>query len=757
MKPPSVAYIGGLALLAAQLSRAALPDCVNGPLKLNKVCDMTTSPADRASALVQAMQSSEKLQNIVSKSQGVSRLGLPPYNWWSEALHGVAGAPGVSFSASSPWNYSTSFPMPLLMSAAFDDDLIEKVGTVIGTEARAFGNAGHSGINFWTPNINPFKDPRWGRGSETPGEDTLRLKGYVAALLRGLEGKQAQRRIIATCKHYAANDLESWSGVTRHNFDAKITLQDLAEYYLQPFQQCARDSKVGSFMCSYNSVNGVPACANKYLLQTILREHWNWTSENQYITSDCEAVQDVSLNHHYAPTNAAGTALTFNAGMDSSCEYTSSSDIPGAWQNKQLTEDTVDRALRRLYEGLVRAGYFDGAKGHYASLGWSDVNTPQAQQLALQATVDGIVMLKNDGTLPLNLQSGTKVAMIGFWANATNKLQGGYSGKAPYLRTPSYAAQQMGLTPNVAPGPILETTSAQDNWTANALAAASKSDVILYFGGLDTSAAAEGVDRTSLAWPSAQVALINKLAGLGKPLVIVQEGDQLDNTPLLTNQGVSAILWASWPGQDGGTAVMQIISGTKSPAGRLPVTQYPANYTQLAMTDMNLRPNGSNPGRTYRWYPSPAQAFGSGLHYTTFKAAFANYSASLSIPTLLDGCKNINPDTCALQPLPVSVVNTGNRTSDFVALVFVASQAGPKPYPIKSLAGYGRLRNVTPGHTATAALSWTLGSLARHDENGNTVLYPGNYTLMLDQPTQTTTDLILTGDSAVLDKWPAAS
>jgi len=234
-------------------------------------------------------------------------------------------------------------------------------------------------------------------------------------------------------------------------------------------------------------------------------------------------------------------------------------------------------------------------------------------------------------------------------------------------------------------------------------------------------------------------------------------GDQLDNTPLLTNKGVSSVLWASWPGQDGGTAVMQIISGMKSPAGRLPVTQYPANYTALPMTDMGLRPNSSNPGRTYRWYPSPVQAFGTGLHYTSFKAVIANYGVSFSIQTLLGGCANTNPDTCALEPLLVNVVNTGNRTSDFVALVFAASQAGPKPYPIKSLAAYGRLRNVTSGQTATAALPWTLGSLARHDEQGNTVLYPGNYTLMLDQPTQMTTNVILTGDAVILDKWPAAT
>lgn len=160
--------------------------------------------------------------------------------------------------------------MPLMMAAAFDDDLIHEIATVIGTEARAFGNGGKAPFDFWTPNVNAFKDPRWGRGSETPGEDAFRIKGYAKAIISGLEGDNPkERRIIATCKHYAANDLEDWEGTTRHNFDARVSQQDLAEYYLMPFQQCARDSKVGSFMCSYNAVNGVPACANTFLVSSI--------------------------------------------------------------------------------------------------------------------------------------------------------------------------------------------------------------------------------------------------------------------------------------------------------------------------------------------------------------------------------------------------------------------------------------------------------------------------------------------------------
>jgi beta-D-xylosidase 4 len=645
--------------------------------------------------------------------------------------------------------------MPLLMSAAFDDDLIYKVAKVIGTEARAFGNSGKAPFDFWVPNINPFKDPRWGRGSETPGEDTVRLKGYVKSLIAGLEGDNPkERRIIATCKHYAANDLEDWKGTTRHNFDAKITQQDLAEYYLQPFQQCARDSKVGSFMCSYNSVNGIPACANTFLIGTVLRDHWKWQEDN-YITSDCEAVLDVSLNHHYAPSNAAGTALTFNAGMDSSCEYSGSSDIPGAWNSGALNESTVDRALNRLYRGLVRAGYFDGSTAVYANLSATDVNTELAQQLAKQAATDGIVMLKDDKTLPLLLKQGTQVAMIGFWANDSSKLQGGYSGPAPFLHSPLYAAEQLGLSVKTSKGPILQSNTASDTWTKDALAAANGSDYIIYFGGQDTSAAGEGADRLSIAWPEAQVTLINKLGGLGKPIVVVQMGDMLDNTPLLTNNRVNSILWASWPGQDGGSAVMDIVSGAKAVAGRLPITQYPENYTTVPMTDMSLRPGGSNPGRTYRWYPNPVQSFGYGLHYTSFNASFISFDASLSIQDLLKSCPNDFPDTCALPQLSINVSNIGNRTSDFVALVFLTTTNGPIPYPIKTLAAYRRIRGIAPGVTVKATLDWTLSNVARHDEMGNTVLYPGKYQILLDEPVQARINFTLTGTKTVLDKWPS--
>lgn len=647
--------------------------------------------------------------------------------------------------------------MPLLMSAAFDDDLIFKIANIIGNEARAFGNAGKAPVDFWTPDINPFRDPRWGRGSETPGEDIARIKGYTKALLAGLEGDKKERKIIATCKHYVGYDMESWGGTDRHKFDAKITMQDLAEYYMPPFQQCARDSKVGSFMCSYNAVNGVPTCADTYVLQTILRDHWNWTDSNNYITSDCEAVQDIWLNHKYAKSNAEGTGKAFNAGMDNSCEYSGSSDIPGAWNQKYMNISVIDRALKRQYEGLVRAGYFDGSKATYANLGINDVNTKEAQQLSLQVAEEGLVMLKNaNKTLPLPLKSGSKVAMVGFWANDPSKLSGIYSGPAPYLRTPVWAGQQSNLDMAIASGPILQKSGAPDNWTTNALAAAKKSDSIIYFGGLDTSAAAETQDRTDISWPTAQLDLIRKLAALGKPLVVVVLGDMVDNTPLLSLPGVNSILWANWPGQDGGSAVMNVISGKVAPAGRLPVTQYPANYTAVSMLDMALRPGGANPGRTYRWFDRAVQPFGTGLHYTTFKPQFVgnNGSKEYDIQTLVKGCGKQYVDTCEFPGLQVSVANEGNVTSDYVVLAYVKGEVGPKPYPRKTLVAYARVRGVAGGSVKSVGLPLTLGSLARVDAKGNTVLYPGKYTFLLDEPVQAQGEVVLTGSEVVLDEWP---
>jgi beta-D-xylosidase 4 len=428
-----------------------------------------------------------------------------------------------------------------------------------------------------------------------------------------------------------------------------------------------------------------------------------------------------------------------------------------------LSEEVIDIALRRLYEGLVRAGYFDPADASpYRSIGWSDVNTPEAQTLALQSAADGLVLLKNDGTLPLNLQ-GKSVALIGFWANTTRQMLGGYSGFPPYLHSPVSAASQLDLTYHYAPGPVSPSNTTQDTWTTPALAAANKSDIILYFGGTDGSIASEDLDRDSIAWPAAQLTLIQALSSLNKPLIVTQLGDQVDDTPLLTNPNISAILWAGYPGQAGGLAVLNTITGISPPAGRLPVTQYPASYTsQLPMTDMSLRPSNTtgNPGRTYRWYPqsSAVLPFGHGLHYTTFRPRFGVFpSLNLTTSGLLEGCTAAHRDLCPFPPqVSVWVTNEGNVTSDYVALVFVRGEFGPAPWPIKTLVGYKRVRAVKPGETAAGVVEVKVGDLARVDERGNRVLYPGRYRFVLDVELEggSEVEFEVGGEEVVLDEFP---
>ncbi|KAI0006607.1 glycoside hydrolase family 3 protein [Xylariaceae sp. FL0662B] len=783
----STRSLAALSCLGAQvLGRMAFPDCVDGPeiLTKNLVCDTTASPSERAAALISAWDVSEKLANFVDKSLGASRLGLAAYDWWNEALHGVGNSPGVVFEPSGEYSSATSFANPILMSAAFDDGLIYEVAEVVSNEARAFSNAGNAGLDYWTPNINPYKDPRWGRGSETPGEDPFRIKGYVKALIDGLQGDQNITKVIATCKHYAAYDLENWEGVTRYRFDAVVGMQDLVEYYLPPFQECARDSKVKSIMCSYNSVslsqglsspflapeivsddskesvNGTPACASTYLMETVLRDFWEWTDESQYITSDCNAILNFHEDHNYTTTAAQSAAVAIISGTDTICEVQSNTDMEGAWNESLIPEPVMDLALRRLYEGLIRAGYFDPADATpYRSLTWKDVNTPENQALAVRSAADGIVLKKNDGILPLR-DNNASIALVGFWADGRdgNAMLGGYSGIPPYYFAPLHAARELGFQTANATGPIQQGASDEDTWTAGALEAANNSDVVIYFGGNDLSIEREELDRTSIAWPESQMALIEKICALGKPCIVVELGDQNDDTPLLDNDDVSAILWAGFPGQDGGTAVFDILTGNTAPAGRLPVTSYPADYVdRVPMTDMTLRPSETSPGRTYKWYDDAVLPFGFGLHYTTFEPSFATDAfaeETYDIAELVSKCSEKYLDLCSFESVGISIKNIGNVTSDFVALAFLSGEHGPAPHPIKELAAYTRLKGIGPGEAKEDVLGLKLGDLARVDENGNTVLYPGTYDVLLDVPTQDTVSFELTGEAKTLIEFP---
>ena len=284
------------------------------------------------------------------------------------------------------------------MAAAFDDVLIYEVADTISTEMQAFANGGHAGLGVFTPNINPFKDPRWGRGKETPGEDPFHVSSYTRALLSGLEAAKAYsvKKLVATCKHYGAYDLEYSQGVSRFQFDALVSTQDLAEYYMPSFEACTRDMQAGATMCSYNSANGVPSCANEWLMQDLLRDHWKWESPDHYISSDCFAIDSIMVGHNYTATHGQTAAAAMKAGTDNDCGGFYRAWLGEAVNQSLLDTAIVDRAVARAYGGMIRVGYFDPPSTiPYRDISWSAVNTPKARSLARQAATSGMTLLKN--------------------------------------------------------------------------------------------------------------------------------------------------------------------------------------------------------------------------------------------------------------------------------------------------------------------------------------------------------------------------
>ncbi|TBU25348.1 beta-xylosidase [Dichomitus squalens] len=760
------AFLTALAVGTSCVSGYGFPDCVNGPLSNNTVCDTSKDPITRATALIDLWTDEELTNNTVNASPGVPRLGLPAYNWWSEGLHGVAQSPGVTFAPSGNFSYATSFPQPILMGAAFDDPLIQAVASVVSTEGRAFNNVGRAGLDYWTPNINPFKDPRWGRGQETPGEDPFHLQGYVYNLILGLQGgldPTPYFKVVADCKHFAAYDMDNWEGNVRYGFNAVVTQQDLSEYYLPSFQTCVRDAKVASVMCSYNAVNGIPSCANSFLLQDILRDYWGF-DDTRWVTSDCDAVQNIYTPHNYTDNPAQAAADALLAGTDIDCGTFSSTYLPDALSQGLVNATDLKRAAIRQYASLVRLGYFDPPESQpYRQLGWSDVNTPEAQQLAHTAAVEGMVLLKNDGTLPLS-KHVRKLALIGPWANATTLMQGNYAGIAPYLISPLLGAQQAGFDVEYVFGTNVTTTNDTSGFAA-AVAAAKRADAVIFAGGLDETVEREEVDRLNVTWPGNQLDLVAELASVGKPLIVAQfGGGQLDDSALKSKRSVNAIIWGGYPGQSGGTALFDILTGKAAPAGRLPITQYPAEYAnQVPMTDMTLRPSATNPGRTYKWYTgTPVFEFGFGLHYTTFSFAWASNAhantpaASYSIDALMASGNKSTAflDLAPLDTFAVRVTNTGKATSDYVALLFASGTSGPAPHPNKQLVAYTRVHGLAPKQSTVAELTVTLGAIARADESGAKWVYPGTYTLALDTTGQLKHTFTLEGEARKIADWP---
>ncbi|KAK9844957.1 hypothetical protein WJX74_009041 [Apatococcus lobatus] len=634
----------------------------------------------RAHDLCSRLSVTEKLSQLNTPAAAVPQeQGFAAFNWWSEALHGINNQQGGG----------TIFPQPLGLAATFNRALLRHVADIISTEARAFNNrqiaAGGDPrfLNVFSPNINIFRDPRWGRGSETYGEDPYLTSQLGVEYVKGLQGNDSTYlKISATCKHFAAYSLEQEDGITRKAFDAQVSDKDLQETYLPAFEACVREGQAASVMCSYNAVNGVPACANPDLLQTTLREQWGFGG---FVVSDCGAVQATWWPHKLTEEEAESQAKCLKAGCDMSC--TDYGKLKEALEQKLVDESEIDRALVRSLTIRLRLGMFDPSDAvPYSTIPPSMIGTQDHIEAATEAARQSIVLLKNDKegadghALPLTASSLTKVIVVGQPAVQTELLFGNYYGKpAGKVTSPLEAVQAVVGADKVAwqPGPHIVAGNAEGS-IDDVVRAAEDADVVLFFAGItmlnereckatDQAPAwvpfleGEGLDRHDLNLPASQLDTLQGLAARtdAKIVVILIHGGPLAIEWLQASPKVTAILTAWMPGQGAG-AIADVLFGKVSPSGRLPVTFYHANYTQLvksASMDMAVWP-----GRTHRYLQEPAlYPFGYGLSYTAFE-----YGSPQLIPA------RMRRNDMAL--IEVSICNTGGMAADEVVLLIMSPQ-----------------------------------------------------------------------------------
>eukprot|EP01060_Flectonema_neradi_P015967 TRINITY_DN225_c0_g1_i4.p1 TRINITY_DN225_c0_g1~~TRINITY_DN225_c0_g1_i4.p1 ORF type:complete len:748 (+),score=195.19 TRINITY_DN225_c0_g1_i4:55-2298(+) len=724
----------GVAILASAVGSRP---CDSSPLKGSPLCDESKSTSDRAKWIVGQLETSDKIGLFSNGASGVASKGLPGYEWWSEALHGVGRSPGVTFDTETPC--ATSFPQVITTGATFNKTLWHTIGNTISTEARAMNNVGHAGLTFWTPNVNLMRDPRWGRGHETPGEDPFATSTYAANFVPGFQEGEDPNHVKASscCKHYYAYDLENWGGVDRYHFNAIINSQDEADTYLPAFHSCVVNGKATALMCSYNAVNGVPSCANGRIMNGFARGQWGFEG---YITSDCGAVSDVHNAHAYASADDTCKDV-LEAGMDSDCGGFLHGNLLKSMQDNVTSESDVDTALEHLFAVQIRLGMFDSVNNQpYLNYTYKEkVNTPDHQKLAREAAQQGMVLLKNTNkAFPLSADNIKTLAVVGPNANATTVMQGNYHGVAPYLISPA-----MGLSKHAKVTYVegCDTECGSTSGFGDAVNAAKEADATVIVIGISTKEESEGHDRTIISLPGNQEQFVNEVAAASKGpvMVVVMAGGSLDFSVAKDNAKVDGIMWVGYPGQSGGSAIADVIFGEYNPGGRLPHTQYPKDYiNNLSMFDMGFRPNASsnNPGRTYRFYTgTPVYAYGSGISYTTFSYSASVSDVSISKSVLSAEVEKLNAvhqysqtkDSTPLATITITVKNTGDRAGSDVVMAFTKPPTpGKDGQPLKSLAGFDRVF-LQPGESKTLNFPVTANSVALANMAGDFTAVGGEW------------------------------
>ncbi|MBB3968102.1 glycoside hydrolase family 3 N-terminal domain-containing protein [Mucilaginibacter phyllosphaerae] len=666
----------------------------------------------RVKDLLSKLTLAEKVSLLGYRSQAVPRLGIPAYNWWNEGLHGVARA-----------GEATVFPQAIALAATFNQDLIRSVSDVISTEARAKYNLStakdrhlqYMGLTFWTPNINIFRDPRWGRGQETYGEDPYLTSQIGTAFVHGLQGSDPlHMKTASAAKHFVAH---SGPEATRDYFDAIVDEKDLRETYMYAFHKLV-DGGVESIMTAYNRVNGIPNSVNKHLIQDVLRKEWGFKG---HVVTDCGALDDVFLTHKTIPNATETAAAAIKAGIDLDCSSVLQRDVINAIQQKLLTEKEVDIALGRLLKTQFKLGFFDDiTKSPYYTYRADSLHTPQHIALARKASQQSMVLLKNSNNLlPLKEENYPAIMVLGPNAANLDAMLGSYHGVSS--KVVNFVE---GITGAVDPATRVEYDMGcdyRDTTHFGGIWGAGNADLTIAVLGLspvlegeagDAFLAENGGDKKNLSLPASEIAFMKALRkGVKKPIIaVITAGSDVDVSAIADY--ADAIIYAWYPGEQGGNALADIVFGKVNPSGRLPLTFY------NSVNDLPPYQSYSMNNRTYRYFKGKVQyPFGFGLSYTTF-----GYEA-VTLPQKQYGAKDTITITAAVK-------NIGIMDGDEIVQAYIKYPTVDR-MPLKELKAFKRV-SVAKGGSETITLKVPVTELQKWDlKNNQWKLYPGTYQLVL--------------------------
>ena len=716
-------------------------DCASPPQSGMPFCNPSLSFMERAKDLVSRLTKEEMMDQTSTIAPAIPRLGIKDYNWRSNCLHGWT-ASGGHWSTDLKW---TVFPAPIGLGATFNPQLVLKVGQVTSDEGRALhnemmaANNGSSteaaGLNCFSPNVNLFRDPRWGRGEETFGEDPYLVSVIGAAYTRGLqEGDNKKYLKVAACaKHYAVH---SGPDQIRKKFTANITLHDLYDTYLAAFKSQVLAANVAQIMTAHSGTrckyqpDGAPDTANPFLLKTVLRGQFN--ASNVSIVCDNGGVGDVFSTHDYVDSYELAAAVAMNAttDLDLGHEQVYPQYLPKALDDGLIDIETITNAVVRNFYLRMMLGDFDPpSMVPYQLIDKSHLDTPQNQALNLQAARESIVLLKNvnDYALPLNPSNIKELAVVGPNANVSTTLLSNYQGipskVVTILQGIQEAVKEQGIKVNYAPGCTNVMCESKEKFE-DTIKIAKSADYVVVVIGLDHTVEGESHDRTRttcageyydiLEPPGCQNDLVQEIASLNSKVILVLiNGGPVSLSQLYTNRGIIAIIEAFYPGALGGTAVADVLFGKYNPGGRMPVTTYLSEGELPPAVDYNVT---TPPGRTYRYYKgTPLIPFGYGLSYSYFDYVSLTMSKSSVI-----ACQSVS--------VSISVKNYGEVAGDEVIMVYLKPPTfSDKPFfPKIQLVGFERV-NVNSDDTYVSNFEINPYLMSLVDDDGEHYIFPGIY------------------------------